>query len=76
MKCTAWTAIAVALFGATGVRAGAADDMAARIRDVDDLLNDWQLDEAASIAEKLDHELPDTPPVARLARRSFLDEDR
>lgn len=56
--------MAVALAAATSlpVRAGAGE-VGERIARVQALLGDWQLDEAATIAEQLERELPDVPPV-------------
>ncbi|OGQ25629.1 MAG: hypothetical protein A2138_22555 [Deltaproteobacteria bacterium RBG_16_71_12] len=57
-----WCAGLGALLGAPRAQA-APDDVGARIARVQALLADWQLDEAAAIAERLERELPDVPPV-------------
>jgi tetratricopeptide (TPR) repeat protein len=44
-------------------RVRAADDVARRITAAQDALADWQIDEAALLAEALEKELPDVPPV-------------
>ncbi|MBI1946340.1 MAG: tetratricopeptide repeat protein [Deltaproteobacteria bacterium] len=55
-------AIVALLMAAAGARAEA-KDVGARIARVQALLADWQLDEAALVAERLERELPDVPPV-------------
>ncbi|MCC7108890.1 MAG: hypothetical protein IT382_06360, partial [Deltaproteobacteria bacterium] len=52
----------VALVVSSPARAGA-EEVGARIARVQELLLDWQLDEAATLAEQLERELPDVPPV-------------
>lgn len=52
----------VALLVSSPARAGA-EEVGARIARVQELLLDWQLDEAATLAEQLERELPDVPPV-------------
>ena len=64
-RTTAWAcaaACAVAFLPAWPALASG-DDVAKRIQAATDALTDWQLDEAAAIADALDKELPDVPPV-------------
>ncbi len=55
--------VALALLVDAAPASAGSDDVAAQIREANQALDDWQLDKAAAIAEKLDHDLPDVPPV-------------
>ncbi len=61
LRC-ALVAVALAAAASAPARAGAGE-VGERIARVQALLTDWQLDEAAAIAEELERELPDVPPV-------------
>lgn len=46
-----------------------ADSVAAQLEEVDDLLSEWRIHEAATLAEKLYANLPDVPAVQAMAGR-------
>ncbi len=58
-----WVALTAAMAAAASPARAGAGDVGERIARVQALLADWQLDEAAVIAEALERELPDVPPV-------------
>lgn len=51
------------MLGAAAPARAGAEEVGARIHRVQQLLLDWQLDEAAALAQELERELPDVPPV-------------
>lgn len=58
-----WAASALLALAAASPAWAGAEEVGERLRRVQELLVDWQLDEAAALAEQLERELPDVPPV-------------